>query len=224
MTVFLLLPSWDCDPHLLFLNSNESKGEKIWEERGHHWDQKKENVPWFCDFRIISWEWLRMMCCSENEESIGKDWKKEESKPLPKVSCRSCLKGPGWLNWAVYLSNAKKKKKRRRKKERREENVEERSEKPGMLSFTSKLFQGESSQHDLMESQKVELCDRRFSDPWSLFQIYSLLSFLFEWIPKSLNDKGRVERKKEVKPAQPTSLLKIGRWRSCNKNQTALKD
>jgi len=121
MTVFLL-PSWDCDPHLLFLNSNESKGEKIWEERGHHWDQKKENIPWFYDFRIISWEWLRMMCCSENEESIGKDWKKEESKPLPKVSCRSCLKGPGWLNWAVYLSNAKKKKKkkkRRRKKERK---------------------------------------------------------------------------------------------------------
>ena len=58
----------------------------------------------------------------------------------------------------------KKEKKRERKKER-EENVEEKSEKPGMLSFTSKLFQGESSQHDLMESQKVELCDRRFSDP-----------------------------------------------------------
>jgi len=118
MTVFLL-PSWDCDPHLLFLNSNESKGEKIWEERGHHWDQKKENIPWFYDFRIISWEWLRMMCCSENEESIGKDWKKEESKPLPKVSCRSCLKGPGWLNWAVYLSNAKKKKKKKKEKKER---------------------------------------------------------------------------------------------------------
>jgi len=55
------------------------------------------------------------------------------------------------------LSNAKKKKKKKKeKKERkkeREENVEEKSEKPGMLSITSKLFQGESSQHDLMESQ-----------------------------------------------------------------------
>ena len=71
----LLLPSWDCDPHLLFLNSNESKGEKIWEERGHHWDQKKENVPWFLWFQNY------FMGMIENDvlfRERGKYWKRLE--------------------------------------------------------------------------------------------------------------------------------------------------
>ena len=72
-------------------------------------------------FHGNDWDWCVVQRTRKGKQSIGKYWKKkkEESKPLPKVGCRSCLKGSGRLNWAVYLSNAKKKKKKEKKERKK---------------------------------------------------------------------------------------------------------